>query len=269
VIDRIESDPETFLATLGEVFATFGPRTQDSGNVSYGVRVAGQGYFVKTAGRVDDPIPPLDHAARVALLRTAIDIARSCPHRACPTLHHVIESPAGPLLVYEWFTGELVGISSERRSDPASPYARFRALPAAQLAAALDTIYDLHAALAGAGWIAVDFYDGCLMYDFATSELRVIDLDMYRRGPFINTMGRMFGSTRFMAPEEFTLGAPIDERTTVFNLGRAAFVALGEPDAFRGSPAQLAVATRACDPDSARRFDSVAELRSAWLDAAR
>jgi hypothetical protein len=106
VIDRIESDPEAFLATLGEVFATFGPRTQDSGNVSYGVRVADQRYFVKTAGRIDD-------------------------------------------------------------------------------------------------------------------------------------------------------------------LGRAAFVALGEPDGFRGSPAQLAVAMRACEPDPAGRFDTVAALRSAWLDAPR
>jgi serine/threonine-protein kinase len=99
------------------VFATFGPHTQDSGNLSYGVRVGQQRYFVKTAGRVDDPVPPLDHAARVALLRTAIEIARSCPHRACTTLHNVIESPAGPLLVYEWFTGELLGVSRELRSD--------------------------------------------------------------------------------------------------------------------------------------------------------
>jgi len=265
VIDRIDSDPEPFLATLGEVFATFGPQTQDSGNLSYGVRSGERRYFVKTAGRVDDPVPPLDHAARVALLRNAIDIARSCPHPACPTLHQVIESAAGPLLCYEWFAGELVGVPRERRADPSSPYARFRALPAAQLTAALATIYDVHAELARAGWIAVDFYDGCLMYDFATSDLRLIDLDMYRRGAFVNSMGRMFGSTRFMAPEEFTLGARIDERTTVFNLGRAAFVALGERDAFRGSPSQLAVATRACDPDPAQRFESVAALGSAWL----
>lgn len=46
----------------------------------------------------------------------------------------------------------------------------------------------------------------------------------------------MFGSTHFMAPEEFTLGASSDERTTVLNLGRTAFVFLGEPGAFRGSP---------------------------------
>lgn len=51
----------------------------------------------------------------------------------------------------------------------------------------------------------------------------MIDLDTYSRGPVVNTMGRMFGSTRFMAPEEFARGAVIDQRTTVFTLGRLAW----------------------------------------------
>lgn len=238
----------------GEVFATFS--SQDSGNVSYGVRIGERRYFVKTAGCVDE----LKHAARVALLRNAVVIAGSCTHRALTALDHVIESEAGPLLVYDWFDGELLGVPSERRDDPTSSFARFRALPAPTIAAALTTIYELHLQLARAGWVAVDFYDGCLMYDFASQELRVIDLDMYSRGPFTNTMGRMFGSTRFMAPEEFDLGARIDERTTVFNLGRAAFVFLGE----RGTATQCAAATRACNPDPAARFASVADFFAAW-----
>jgi serine/threonine-protein kinase len=238
----------------GEVFATFD--TQDSGNVSYGVRIGERRYFMKTAGRIDDP----EHAARVARLRNAVVIATSCAHRALPVLDHVIESQAGPLLVYDWFDGELLGVPSARRDDPASSFARFRALPAPMIAAAVTTIYDLHAQLARAGWVAVDFYDGCLMYDFASEELRVIDLDMYSRGPFTNTMGRMFGSTRFMAPEEFELGARIDERTTVFNLGRASFVFLDE----RGTATQLAAATRACSPDPAARFATVEGFLAAW-----
>jgi hypothetical protein len=60
----------------------------------------------------------------------------------------------------------------------------------------------------------VDFYDGCLLYDFTSQELRVIDLDMYSRGPFTNTMGRIFGSTRFMAPEEFELATDHPEART-------------------------------------------------------
>jgi serine/threonine-protein kinase len=238
----------------GDVFATFD--TQDSGNVSYGVRVGERRYFVKTAGRVDEP----EHAARVARLRNAVAIASSCTHRALSVLDHVIESEAGPLLVYDWFDGELLGVPSARRDDPTSSFARFRALPANTIAAALTTVYELHAQLARAGWIAVDFYDGCLMYDFASHELRVIDLDMYAMGPFTNTMGRMFGSTRFMAPEEFEPGARIDERTTVFNLGRAAFVFLDE----RCTAPQRAAAMRACSAEPAARFAAVEAFFAAW-----
>ncbi|HLL25072.1 MAG TPA: hypothetical protein VK427_23215 [Kofleriaceae bacterium] len=238
----------------GEVFATFD--AQDSGNVSYGVRLGERRFFVKTAGRTDDP----EHAVRVARLRNAVVLAASCTHPALPLLDHVIESAAGPLLVYEWFDGEVLGVPSARRDDPSSSFQRFRALPVHTIAAALTMVYELHAELAGAGWVAGDFYDGSLMYNFASREVRVIDLDMYAGGPFTNTVGRMFGSTRFMAPEELELGARIDERTTVFNLGRAAFVFIGD----RGTPAQLAAATRACCPDPAARFASVEDFVAAW-----
>lgn len=83
-----------------------------------------------------------------------------------------------------------------------------------------DVLIDLHVSLAAAGWIAGDLYDGCLMFDFELGSLAVVDLDTYRRGRIVNDMGRMFGSSRFMAPEEFERGALIDERTTTFALGR-------------------------------------------------
>jgi serine/threonine-protein kinase len=260
-VDTIDVAPDVYLASVGELFATFD--TQDSGNVSFGVRIGGHAFFVKTAGRVDDRAPVLSHDARVALLRNAVELA-SVPHPARPALRRVIESPVGPMLVYDWFDGELLGVRRAERDDPTSAFQRFRALPVEGIVACVDTVFDLHVVLARAGWVAGDFYDGCLLYDFASSEMRVIDLDTYHRGPHTNTVGRMFGSTRFMAPEEFTLGATVDERTTVFNLGRAAFVFLGEPGAFRGSVAQLEAVTRACESDPERRFASVADLVAAW-----
>ena len=57
-------DPLTLLESAGYVFAKFDERTQDSGNISYGVEVDGRRYFVKTAGRPDDSKPYFDHAER-------------------------------------------------------------------------------------------------------------------------------------------------------------------------------------------------------------
>lgn len=260
-VAAIDVEPDSYLASVGDVFARF--ETQDSGNLSYGVRAGERRFFVKTAGRIDDPVPVLSHAARVELLRNAAQLAR-VSHASMPRLHRVIESPAGPMLVYDWFDGESLHARRADRDDPASAYQRFRALPVEHIVACLDIVFDLHLVLVRAGWVAGDFYDGCLLYNFSSSELRTIDLDAYHRCPCVNTMGRMFGSTRFMAPEEFTLGSTVDERTTVFNLGRTAFVFLGEPGAFRGSPTQLAAAVRACEAEPERRFATVADLATAW-----
>jgi len=46
--ERIADRPRPFLESIGEVFAISGPPTQDSGNISYGVRVEDQLFFIKT-----------------------------------------------------------------------------------------------------------------------------------------------------------------------------------------------------------------------------
>jgi serine/threonine-protein kinase len=270
-IDTIDGSPEPFLRSIGDVFARFGAPTQDSGNVSYGVRVDGRRYFVKTAGDPDDPKPFLAFSARVDALRGAVRFARTFAHPALPALYRVIESPHGPLLVYEWRSGELLRVPGERRNDPRSSFQRFRALPAEDIERCLDTIYDLHALIARAGWVGVDFYDGALIYDFVEKALSVIDLDMYRSEPFRNEMGRMFGSTRFMAPEEFERGALIDERTNMFTLARMALVFLSDGTTdrqpFRGNDAEFAVVSRACAVAREDRFASMADFYSAWRAA--
>ena len=267
----IDQPPGEYLRSVGAVFAEFGTDTQDSGNVSYGVQVGEAHYFVKTAGLPDDPLPALDHAGRVALLRNAVRLSASVRHPILPELLGVIESPDGPMLVYPWLDGELLGASRAMRDDPRSAFQRFRHLPEPTVRSCLDAVFDLHVHLSAAGWVASDFYDGSLLYHFAAGRLRAIDLDLYHDGPFVNEVGRMFGSTRFMAPEEFERGARIGDQTTVFVMGRTALVFLSDgtldPDAFRGPRALFDVVARACQPDRARRFASMAAFHRAWRAA--
>lgn len=268
-VDTIDALPENYLSKIGHLFAVF--NTQDSGNVSYGVQVNGVRYFVKTAGDSANTQPYLSHPQRVTLLRNAVHLAQNTDHPPLCRLYHVIESPQGPLLVYEWIDGELIGTPSATRAAPTSPYQRFRALPVAELLPALDLIFDLHVDLAEKGWVAADFYDGCLLYDFSRQTLRIIDLDTYHQGPFTNTMGRMFGSSRFMAPEEFQLGAVIDQRTTVFTMGRTAAVFLSDGtlgrSPFRGRDALYTVIYQACQDDRNQRFATMKDFYNAWRQA--
>lgn len=275
-VNRIDQDPSSFIRECSTVLREFNHLTQDSGNVSWLVDSAGQRLFVKTAGTDGPsvpgaPVPYFDHAGRVELLRNAVDLARSCRHPALPALLNVIESPSGPALVYDAASGDLVGSPSNERQDPRSPYQRFAHLPAPTLLGMFDTLIDVHLALAAAGWVAGDLYDGCLIVDFEAQSLSVIDLDSYRRGATTNDMGRMFGSTRFMAPEEFELGAQLTERTTVFNLGRIVWnfgTRLTErSEDFCGTPRQAQVIQQACQPSPTDRHPGVAELADAWRHA--
>ena len=260
-----------FLRTCGELFARFDEATQDSGNVSYGVDVSGRRFFVKTAGEPEFSTPHADHRARSDLLRNAEALARSLAHRALPTLHNLVESPEGPLLVYDWVDGVLLRVEPEERTRPGSSFYQFVHQPRKAILLALDEIFDVHVRLAERGWIACDFYDGSVIYDFDRKAVHLVDLDLYRPGPFYNGMGRMFGSSRFMAPEEFELGARIDERTTVFTMGRAAavFLAQGEMERSRfvDCDGLFEVVERACRMDPAARFPTMASFFQAWMRA--
>lgn len=264
-----DQEPRAFLLTCGAIFAEFGEKTQGSGNISYGLRTPEGGrYFVKTAGLPDDTRWTLTYPERIAALRNAVRISRLVPHPALPRLANVIESPQGPVLVYDWRSGEMLGLPREEREKPTSAYQRFLRLPTDEILVALDAVFAVHAVLGEQDYIAYDFYDGSLLYDFDERRVTLFDLDYYRQGAFLNTMGRMFGSTRFMAPEEFERGATIDLRTTVFTMGRLLVTFLSDGtlarEPFRGTDAQHRVMCRACEPKPADRYPSVLDFYRDW-----
>lgn len=261
-----------FVAGAGAVLATFD--RQDSGNVSWLVDTPTGRFFCKSAGGTEpspagERAPYLDHPNRVALLRNAVEVARSCHHPALATLRTTIETGTGPLLVYDAAPGELINVPRRQRDDPSSAYRRFAGAPAEVRLRVFEQLLDAHAALADVGWVACDLYDGCLMVDI--DRLTLIDLDTYHRGPFVNTMGRMFGSTTYMAPEEFTLGAAIDLRTTVFTLGRLIWhfgTGLSESVTdFCGTAAQADVARRAWAANPQDRWADPGAFIAAWRSA--
>lgn len=155
-------EPRAWLQSAGTVFACFD--RQDSGNVSFGVEAAGHRYFVKTAGPHGTPGLPLSHAERIALLGNAERLAQSVPHPALTRFLQSGECAWGRALVYEWADGEHLHAKREQRNDPATAWQRFLHLSLGERLAVVSTLLDLHVALAAAGWVTGDFYDGCLLW---------------------------------------------------------------------------------------------------------
>mgnify|MGYP006990364804 CR=1 FL=1 len=78
-------------------------------------------------------------------------------------------------------------------------------------------VYTLVTSSIPKGYVAVDFYDGSILYDVREHKTTICDVDVFRRQPCVNDMGRMWGSSRFQAPEEYRLGAAIDEGTLLLS----------------------------------------------------
>ncbi|MEU9037497.1 serine/threonine-protein kinase [Streptomyces sp. NPDC048352] len=255
---------EPLLDRLGTVFRRFDD--QDSGCTSYGLLASGQRWFVKTAS-TPEAVPSLDRA---------ISVHGAISHPAVVPLVHSFTTDIGPALVHPWTSGEVLYHPTRSRHGgrvaPGSPMARFRAQPVAHVDIALQTLLSAHLAVEDAGYVAVDLYDGCMLYDFERHRMMLCDLDEYRPGPFELEADRLPGSSRYMAPEEFVRGSVIDIRTTVFNLGRALRLLLDsgdEENQWRGTPAQLAVIAEATAPEPGNRLPSVRALADAWQAAGK
>lgn len=223
---------------------------QDSGCVSYGIEHEGERWFVKVA----------QTEAAAAALRRVASLHAAVEHDAIVGLEAVLD---GPMLVYPWREGVVLNHATVHGVDR-SGLERFQSLPVAEVVDAVDAILDAHRAIADAGWIAVDLYDGCFLYDFERRTMQLIDLDEYRPGPFVLEDERLPGSRRYMAPEEFQRGARIDQRTNVLTLGRVVWHLLDAPTGWRGSERVRAVVGRATHADPGDRYADVRALVDAW-----
>lgn len=227
---------------------------QDSGCVSFGIEVAGRRLFVKTA---------TTSAAHESLGR-AIHFHHAVRHPAIVAPVDVVDTADCRQLIYPWHDGVVLNHATVNGSDR-SGLDRFHHQHPSDILGAIDAILDAHEAVAEAGFVSVDLYDGCFLYDFDCRTMRLIDLDEYRPGPFIVEGDRLPGSTRYMAPEELVHGARVDERTSVFHLGRTASQLLGERNL---SDAQREVIETATRSDPATRHSSVAAMAAAWRSVA-
>lgn len=261
-----------WLDSMGEVIAVFDQ--QDSGNISFGIKQEdGQKIFVKYAGAETINYQG-DVREAILQLQHAMMVYEDLTHPSLVKLVRHFSTGDGYAAVFEWFEGENLHPHwsfppPAKYTDPASPYYQYRQLSVEQRLSSLDDIFAFHAAVEKRGYVAIDFYDGSIMYDFKLGVTRLCDIDLYRKRPFINRMGRMWGSSRFMSPEEFERGAVIDGITNVFNMGATAFALLGgELDRslakWEAGLELYEVALKAVEPERNRRYSSMAEFNAAW-----
>lgn len=271
----------SFLAGWGRVFKVFDD--QDSGNICFGTERpavpadrptvsadrsavltdrSSRRFFLKFAGAPTARYGG-DPADAVRRLKAAVPVYRALAHPNLIQLVDAFETGGGYLAVFGWTDGVCMG-----KQYPEAR-AKFLTLPAEKRLKVFDAILDFHICAAAKGYAAVDFYDGSILYDFEQEKTILCDIDFYQKAPFTNTMGRMWGSARFMSPEEFTEGAVIDEVTNVFTMGAMAFALFGgELDRSRErwtlGEGKYAAALKAVSEKREERYQSLQAFKEAW-----
>lgn len=253
-----------FLRAYGRVFKVYDD--QDSGNICFGLEKDGARYFLKFAGApsVRSAVTP---AEAVRNLKAAAPLYKALRHE---NLIELLED--GPMgggwgLLFRWTDGISMG-----RMYPAQ-HKRFMALPQAERLQIFEDILRFHIHAAEKGYAAVDFYDGAVLYDAESRRTLLCDIDCYCKAPFVNEMGRMWGSLKFMSPEELTRGAVIDEMSNVYAMGAMAFALFGGYSRARADwqlgEAAYRAAEKAVRDARGERYPSIRAFGASWAEALR
>lgn len=204
-----------------------------SGCLCIGMQKGSRKYFLKIAG-ADTIYAEVSPDESVKILKKAVGLYEELAH---PNLIRLIEHfPHENLYVavFDWAEGECLFDfwNFEKYTLEKSairPGVRFHTLSARKKLQCAEVLFSFLEKTAEKGYVAIDFYDGSIMYDFDTDHTMICDIDFFRKMPAYNDMGeKLFGTKRLKSPEEYILGAKLDERTNVFTLGALLFDFFGE-----------------------------------------
>lgn len=216
----------SWLKSFGKVFAVFAQN--DSGNISFGVDNGEDKYFIKVAGlKTIESIRTQQEA--IAALKAAMPIYEDINHENLIKLvkHYTLGEIY--IAVFKWADGDCLfdhwNFEKYYKNPQIVPPAKcFKQLPISKRIESAGVLFSFLDTVSKNGYVAVDFYDGSIMYDFLRDTTTICDIDFFRKKPTFNDMGvDYWGTKRLKSPEEYVYGAVIDETTNVFALGALLF----------------------------------------------
>lgn len=277
----------SWLQAMGKVFAVFDQN--DSGNISFGVDSGKEKYFVKVAGlNTTESVQSKENA--IATLKKAMLVYEEIRYEKVIKLirHYSLDSLY--VAVFEWVEGECLFDhwnfeKYELNPQIIPPAKRFKQLTVSKRIELANIVFSFLEIVSEKGYVAVDFYDGSIMYDFHNDAIKICDIDLFRKKPTFNDVGMNYwGTKRVKAPEEYQYGAVIDEKTNVYTLGAILFNSffgnytdaemkqIYEKNSFLPCPIEswelgrecYEVVLKAVSKDKSERYTSIRDFHMAW-----
>ena len=216
----------SWIAEEGHVFSAIDQT--GSGCILFGIEKNDRKYWYKIAGAKTVEAEVFAEES-IRLLRYAVQVDRDITHPLlCPLIRDFTRD-GFYVAVYAYVDGECLFDHWNfdfymAHPEVITPMQRFHDLPVEKRLMAAEGLFSFMQTVIDAGYLAVDFYDSSILYDFATDKMALCDIDLFQKAPLVNDAGPgYFGTTRLKAPEENEKGAAIDEQTNLFTLGAILF----------------------------------------------
>lgn len=264
--DLKRSHDFSWLKDIGNIFCAY--THQDSGNLLFGIETNdGDKKFIKYAGAC-----PLEYNGdpQMAMNRLiyAIQIYESFKHPFLINYNYYINLKNGIAVIFDWFEGrglhEHWTFNQTPKMDHNSPYSKYIHLPDNKIIQSINCIFEFLVYIESLGYVAVDFYDGSIMYDFENDITKICDIDFFQKHPLINNMGNNFwGSSRVKSPEENIKGALVDNISNVYTLGKMIIQFLKYSDILKNELFTKMI-EKAISDDRSDRYNSLLEFYNIW-----
>lgn len=226
-----EEQDFSWLNDYGTVF--FVIDETGSGCISFGVEKDNKKYFFKIAG-AKTVEAEVSEEESIKLLKDAVQKYKDIKD---DNLIKYIDSFMKNdcfVVIYEYAEGECLfdhwnfnKYKEENIID--TPSYRFKKLSLEKRLNVIENLFIFFENIVDSNYVAVDFYDSSIIYDFENDNVTFCDIDLFRKIPTKNDLGKdYYGTKRLKAPEENELGAIIDEKTNEFTLGAIIFDMLSE-----------------------------------------
>ncbi|MCX4365380.1 MAG: hypothetical protein OSJ70_06385 [Bacilli bacterium] len=215
-----------WLNNYGKVFSVIDET--GSGCISFGVEKGNKKYFFKIAG-AKTVEAEISENESIILLKEAVKKYEDIKHPNLINLIDSFEVNEFFVAVFEWAKGECLFDhwnfnKYKEYSNLETPAEKLKRLAIDKRVNVVLKLFSFFETFIESGYVAVDFYDSSIMYDFENDFVTFCDIDLFRKTPTINDIGEdYFGTKRLKAPEENKLGATIDELTSEFTLGAIIF----------------------------------------------
>ena len=262
-----------------------------SGCICIGMEDEHKKYFCKIAGvnTIEAEVSPLES---IETLKNAVRIYQDLEHSNLIKLVEAYDHEKFYVVVFEWADGECLfdhwnfeKYQNEGWSE--CPKEKFKRLSVDKKMKVVDVLFSFLQNVSEKGYVAVDFYDGSMMYDFDSNQTTICDIDFFKQAPVINDKGEdWFGTKRLKSPEEYILNSVIDEQTNIFTIGAFIFEFFGSfsekemeeryihnrfvPCSYSNwqiSEGSYKVAVKAVHPDRSKRYKTFAEFYKEWKTA--